>query len=105
MNLERLYVACHIHELTGLALVDFEANPALGLALAHQEDACASIRAGFRPLLPAQVRAIRALEDASPSRDMEGRPEGPMEGPHGRPTPTVVPYAVFRRRRATRMRA
>ena len=82
MNLERLYVACHIHELTGLALVDFEANPALGLALAHQEDACASIRAGFRPLLPAQVRAIRALEDASPSRDMEGRPEGPMEGPH-----------------------
>ncbi|MEY2117102.1 hypothetical protein [Rhodanobacter sp. FW106-PBR-R2A-1-13] len=56
-----VYKAAHLAEL-GVTLDEFEENPQAALDSVGQYDALDLIHAGFRPLLPAQVRMRAQLE-------------------------------------------
>ncbi len=58
-----VYEASHLAEL-GVTLDEFEADPQAALDSVGQYDALDLIRAGLRPLLPAQVRLRAKLDRA-----------------------------------------
>ncbi|HWG17302.1 MAG TPA: hypothetical protein VN678_05535 [Acidobacteriaceae bacterium] len=56
-----VYKAAYLEEL-GVTVEEFARDPEAALNRIGQYDACALMQAGFRPLMPAQVRLRQAME-------------------------------------------
>lgn len=61
-TLKQIYIAAHLAAL-GFTFEQFESAPVDTLKSAGQGDAVDIMRAGFKPLLPAQVKLRRTLEE------------------------------------------